>query len=88
MFLIDRKALVRACMDYFNGENQSRGFHKGGHAAVRLIYQQPFVDAVEIVRCKDCKNWGFAGRCCLLSSSKYTLTMDGNAYCSYGERKE
>ena len=51
----------------------------------------PTVDAVPIVRCKDCKQWRkdfarcteFVGRC------DYANYMIGeNGYCLYGERKE
>lgn len=88
MALIDRGKLATAFTEYFSDDRHSRGFNKGGKAARRLIYQQALVDAVEIVRCKDCKHWGYEGRCNLLSAQKYTLTMGAEAFCSYGERKE
>lgn len=40
------------------------------------------VDAIEVVRCEDCKHWD-DGAC--LFHANYTLSDD---YCSYGERKE
>ena len=87
MALIDRGELVRAIAEYYNNGQHSPGFKKGGLSARRLIYQQTPVDAVEIVRCKDCRFWGTEGRCNLLSATKYTLTMEGNAFCCYGERE-
>ena len=87
MALIDRGALASAFTEYFNSDRHSEGFRKGGKAGRRLIYQQAVVDAVEIVRCKDCKHWGCEGRCNLLSATKYTLTMGAEAFCSFGERK-
>lgn len=56
-----------------------------------MIRKRPSVDAVEVVRCKDCKRWmkdvegctEFVGRC------DYANYMIGaNGYCLYGERKE
>ena len=52
---------------------------------------QPTVDAVEVVRCKDCKYWsGYGGRCKhwgspLAGTVHYTNAGD---FCSYGERKD
>lgn len=50
----------------------------------------PIVDAVEVVRCKDCKHYcpvyadTMGGRDCLLLK---TITK-ADDYCSYGERRE
>ena len=51
----------------------------------------PTVDAVEVVRCKDCRQWsrnvGVAdspnGHCFC-----HDIEMNGYDFCSYGERKE
>lgn len=51
----------------------------------------PSVDAVEVVRCKDCKHWlkdvagctDFVGRC---AYANYMIGATG--YCLYGERRE
>lgn len=45
----------------------------------------PTVDAVEVVRCKDCKNYGDEYFCPLRSLADYT---DPDDYCSMGERQE
>ena len=56
-----------------------------------IIDDQPTVDAVEVVRCKDCKYWsGYGGRCKhfgspLANTVHYTKPAD---FCSYGERRE
>ncbi len=51
----------------------------------------PTIDAVPVIRCKDCKHWGtgVAGeidgiKCCKLAG--YMVTMSG--YCVYGEAKD
>lgn len=50
----------------------------------------PTVDAVPVIRCKDCKHWGtgIAGeidgiKCCKIAG--YMVTLSG--YCVYGEMK-
>ena len=58
---------------------------------IAAIAGQPAVDAVEVVRCKDCKHWlkdvagctDFVGRC---EFANYMVGATG--YCSYGERKD
>lgn len=42
------------------------------------------VDAVEVVRCKDCKKHGVGNRCNMWKIPHYTMPDD---FCSYGERK-
>ena len=55
------------------------------------IVELPYVDAVEVVRCKDCKyydsfNNGRNGMCCIhIDAFKVFYPND---YCSYGERKD
>ena len=58
----------------------------------RIIEEAPAVDAVEVVRCKDCKHWNCYGGenhnngdC----SELYGMgcCMNGDDFCSYGERK-
>ena len=69
-----------------------------------MISIAPTVDAVEVVRCKDCKyqrkvwiedkRYKFGGFLCVSCDRNYDIfvshTVDGddNDFCSYGERKE
>ena len=57
-----------------------------------LIEKHPIVDAVDVVRCKDCKNWGgiIFGNVC----SRWSAPLAGmknctkpDDFCSYGERR-
>lgn len=58
---------------------------------LKTIEEAPTVDAVEVVRCRDCKHWlkdvggctDSIGRCRL---ANYMVGATG--YCVYGERKE
>lgn len=68
----------------------------------RIIEEAPAVDAVPVVRCKDCKQWdketGWCNQhssfiddrgvfCTPWESSNWKL-FDENDFCSYGERKD
>lgn len=46
----------------------------------------PTVDAVEVVRCKDCKNYGTDGN--RLNCNVFCCSMPKNGFCSMGERRE
>ena len=56
--------------------------------AMLILREAPTVDAVEVVRCGDCKRWephcnGKAGIC-----EKRKGVARANDFCSYGERKD
>lgn len=54
---------------------------------VRMIKNEPTVDAVEVVRCKDCKHLMFSdcyGEC----GQGYMGIVKPYDFCSYGERKD
>ena len=59
-----------------------------------LVDEQPTVDAVEIVRCKDCKWWDdfpIASATPHIHECSASYTRRGTCvddYCSWGERKE
>ena len=64
------------------------GFHSATSQIQGLIAYMPAVDAVEVVRCKDCKQNEIMKYGCLYSWCKYLgkSVMDDN-FCSYGERR-
>ena len=61
-------------------------------SVLRIIDEQPAVDAVEVVRCRDCKNWNYIdhlGCTEFVKLCKWGGYMVGaNGYCVYGERRE
>ena len=63
----------------FHAGDQMRG---GIRKALRCIEQAPTVDAVPVVRCRECKHLGFCGDATNLE------VMGFYGYCSRGERKE
>lgn len=60
-----------------------------GEAAVYLVESAPAVDAVEVVRCKDCiyaqERYGHLK--CELGISISNTWNNPNMFCSYGERR-
>ena len=51
------------------------------------IDKQPTVDAVPVVRCKDCKHWTM-GYCNHFAYYSYEPITSEDDFCSYGERRE
>lgn len=71
--------------------------------AIDAIHKAPTVDAVQVVRCKDCIHWfphtqcgydedndEYHDYCGLLipDDDYYAYTRKPDDYCSYGERRE
>lgn len=59
---------------------------------VAFLKKQPTIDAVPVVRCKDCKHaWihpcGYA-YCHRDGRNAYEMTFNLDSFCSYGERKD
>ena len=55
---------------------------------VESIIMSPTVDAVPVIRCKDCRYWyqDFDGKC--IASTPYGTDTDEDDFCSRAERKE
>lgn len=58
-----------------------------------VIYQQPTIDAVPVVRCKDCRysdDYYNDGSCCCKHPERGMryIGTDWNWFCADGERKE
>lgn len=82
--LIDANALIK--------EANSDGAY--GYVDAKQIYEEPTIDAVEVVRCKDCKHykpqkksahWENRANYC---NRIVTIKVQPYDFCSYGERKE
>ena len=56
---------------------------------VAFLKKQPTIDAVEVVRCKDCIRRYDTDECpmCFLIEGKYCEYTNDNGYCDRGERK-
>lgn len=78
MRLIDADALIK--------EANADGAY--GYVDAKQIADAPTVDAVPVVRCKDCK-WLYdemGDYCC--RSHRGLVRICENSFCSYGERKD
>ena len=53
--------------------------------AILRVKEAPAVDAVEVVRCKDCQNRTQSGGM-VLHCSLNGIEVDDDDFCSYGER--
>lgn len=92
MRLFDADALLRALPDDLPYKGSVR----------RVLMQAPEVDAVPVVRCRDCKHFRYFGRTTLLINGKHVKAgwcnrrarheeeyrMPPDGFCSYGERRE
>ena len=87
--LISRSALLERLAFKRMGSMQ-RNTYPGLESAIAQVKKAPAVDAVAVVRCKDCKRWlkdvpgctDFVGRC---EFANYMVGATG--YCVYGERR-
>jgi hypothetical protein len=69
----------------------SKKSERGLRTAMQIVKEQPIVDAVEVVRCRDCKYYqeyeppldDFDGWCPIHEND-----YDRAFYCQYGERRE
>lgn len=81
MELIDRQALIEHLKIHCDGCGE----------AMHCAYEAPTVDAVPLVRCRDCKHRGTDD--CIFHikgepADEELLRKLDNDFCSYGERKE
>lgn len=87
MSLINREALLS--FEKMDADLcASCGEHHTAEDVIMMIKTAPTVDAVPVVRCRECKRWesncnGKAGIC-----QKRKGVARANDFCSYGERKE
>ena len=66
------------------------GYNDGIDIAWNKIDQAPTIDAVPVVRCKDCIRRYDTEECpmCFLIEGKYYEYTNENGFCDRGERKE
>ena len=92
--LISRKALLKelrrelreCCRDGEEFGGESILLAEGIESAIDAVKYTKTVDAVEVVRCKDCKNYNVFRLECHNGHMNGCIGIDG--FCSYGERKE
>ena len=54
-----------------------------------IVACQPTVDAVPVVRCRECRWWhDWSGECYAKEAQGFGHLWEADDYCSYGERKD
>lgn len=93
MRLIDADAALNALTEYW--DRRCMPAVLDGETATYvdcklIIKRQPTIDAVPVVRCRECKHsepwYGDRSRCFLWVEDGISVFNDG--FCSYGERKD
>ena len=84
--LIDANALI-SYMDECSQESRFRVYY--GYAK-SFIDDAPTVDAVEVVRCRDCIKRYDTDECpmCFLNRGLYVECTEDDGFCDLGERKD
>ena len=88
--LIDAKVYCMELYDEMNYPGRSEEFMTAIDVAIADLADAPTVDAVEVVRCKDCKfgDWDSEPNDAMVCMrTKDGFWRSGNDFCSYGERK-
>lgn len=92
---IEREAAVNVCSAQYK-ECLRKSDWCGDTVAWNIgfqIKQLPAADVVEVVRCKDCKHYGWAQEPCHGRTERYCKLNKGlvviskETFCSYGERR-
>ena len=91
--LISRQAAIDAVRKLYILEpriNNDYAYDMALDQTDAVLKALPSADAVEVVRCKDCKHYVSRESVCKLHSNNYEppVSMDDDDYCSYGERKD
>lgn len=85
MRLIDSDALERDMQNEWEQNEISNGewirFRE-------ILNDVPTIDAVEVVRCKDCRHWHDEGYCNKWDNGPGHPEVWENDFCSFGERRE
>ena len=63
-------------------------FYISYNAVLNAIEYAPTIDAVPVVRCKDCKHWGMHKRLNVPWCFEMHIDKCEDGYCDSGERRE
>lgn len=88
MRLVDADALAKF-IDYGHLNNPNEKLYSENDIR-EMIDMMPTVDAVEVVRCKDCRHWIKDGKICCgqttVGEDESSVITGENDFCSMGER--
>lgn len=88
--LIDANRALEIVRD--QGIAHPSAYHLTNYATL-ILQEAPTVDAVEVVRCRDCKHKGWVQEPCHGRSIDFCRVWNScvdnlDGFCSYGERKD
>ena len=92
--LIDAIGYCKELYEEMNYPGRSEEFMMAIDVAIADLSDTPTVDAVEVVRCKDCKSWEQYNSCdgtkphrCMNYDAMFYRRTNPDDFCSYGERR-
>ena len=91
MRLIDADDLIKELKQIVNTEKIFKSFTTWGNAyedCMTMLDEAPTIDAVEVVRCKDCIYYGDHGDEEMACAMMILYPNKPTDYCSLGERRE
>ena len=71
-------------MRLIDADRLLQGYEDHDFIDTHVVWNAPTVDAVPVIRCKDCKHWAKGLGWCNFTD----LDVEPNFYCAYAERKE
>ena len=86
--LIDANRALEIVRD--QGHEHPNAYHLTNYATL-ILREAPTVDAVEVVRCKDCKYYWLPQGFCTHDRHEHqtaAIWQEDDDFCSYGERRE
>ena len=90
--LIDADKLLESYKKWIPqlSSKEDEGDRRGVETCIAVLEDMPTMDAVEIVRCKDCKHYEIHKPKVLENCERngYIIPMKPDDFCSYGERKD
>ena len=89
--LIDADELMDSMRELYCKMLGDQDYNDGIERAIDAVDDAPIVDAVEVVRCKDCKNWMYeycdVGLCVTDAPDIDGVQRRADDFCAYGERR-
>lgn len=82
--LIDEQTAYDVLTDYYHHSTDTQR-----QALMDALSRVPTVDAVEVVRCRDCRWWhDWSGECYAKEAQGFGHLWEADDYCSFGEWKD
>ena len=88
--LIDKRCAIKHLKELLKNSIMPTEWYEGAKSAITRLQKEPTVDAVEVVRCKDCRHWIKDGKICCgqttVGEDESSIITGENDFCSMGER--